>query len=334
MSLVFTDGFDVGDVAIKWLKESNTTAISPGRHGTGRHIRITGASSDDATRAFAAQSKLFIGFAFRTSHILGQDVVALYGDAGLTTHHVLELNSSGLLRANRGATIIATGTTQLFPNVWYYIEIEATVSDVSGVFNVRLNGATSNEISFTGDTKNGGTATTLDKVGLQSPSGSAARLADFDDLYIANDSGSLNNTWLGDTRIQTLRPNGAGATTQLTPTGSANNWENVDDDPYNTATYNSSATVGQRDTYTLTDLIASTVTVKGVVNNLIAGSTDATPTNLKGVVRSAGTNYDDSTYPLAAAPLTYQTPRDVDPATSAAWTVAAVNALEAGAEVV
>lgn len=59
-----------------------------------------------------------------------------------------------------------------------------------------------------------------------------------------------NSGRMGNEFIVAVKPTGAGALTQLTPTGSANNWENVDDIPAVTAAYNEATAANQEDTYT------------------------------------------------------------------------------------
>jgi hypothetical protein len=59
-----------------------------------------------------------------------------------------------------------------------------------------------------------------------------------------------NSGRLGDEFIVAVVPNGAGAFTQLTPTGSANNWDNVNDIAPSTATFNQANAANEQDTYT------------------------------------------------------------------------------------
>ena len=97
----------------------------------------------------------------------------------------------------------------------------------------------------------------------------------FDDLYVCDSAGSTNNGFLGDCRIDTIYPSGAGNYTQFTPsTGS--NYTCVDETAPNTTDYVDGATVGDRDSYALGNLSAlSSQTVYGVQVNAAILKDDA-----------------------------------------------------------
>jgi hypothetical protein len=152
-------------------------------------------------------------------------------------------------------------------------------------------------------------------------------------MYLLDDTGTTNNNFLGEVRIQTIFPTAAGSSTQLTPTGVANNWDNANDIPPNTATYNSSSTTGNRDTYTMGDLSAASVSVLAVQTSTIMKKLDAGIGNMKPALKSGVSVYYGATQSLSASPLLYLDKYENDPATSAAWTQASVNAAEFGAEV-
>src|SRR5262249_10906170 len=148
------------------------------------------------------------------------------------------------LCSGRGGAVLAFTPMAFGPNFWYYLEIGATVATSGGTATVRVDGKT--VISFTGNTKTAGTLHSTDAVswGFWSPS---LTTYSADDLYVCDATGTTNNNFLGDVRIQSLLPNGAGASTQFTPTGSGTNYLNVNDVPDVATTYNSSSTVGDRD---------------------------------------------------------------------------------------
>ena len=132
--------------------------------------------------------------------------------------------------------------------------------------------------------------------------------------------------------MQTLIPNGAGASTQFTPSSGAN-YTTVDELPYSATDYVQSNTSGNRDTYTFSDL-SNVGTIYGVQNNFIAKKTDAGSLSLKSAVKSGASVYYGSSAVLATNDATVSDTRSQDPNTSAAWTQSGVNALEAGFEVV
>jgi hypothetical protein len=212
--------------------------------------------------------------------------------------------------------------------------MRATISDAGGRCVVRVNGV--DIIDFTGDTKNGGTATQFDTIILGDIGTNTGPRATtyFDDFYVCDATGTTNNTFLGDIRIQTLTPVAAGNYTQFTPTGSANNWDTVNELPYSTADYSSASTVGQKDSYTMSDVLGTTGAIKGIQTNIIANKSDAGNATARSFVRVGATDYADLTRGLTTSTITYTSPRDINPATSAAWTASDVNGLESGIEIV
>jgi hypothetical protein len=94
-----------------------------------------------------------------------------------------------------------------------------------------------------------------------------------------------------------------------------------------------SSTVGQRDTYVLTDLPATVGTVYAVQNNVIAKRADATFVSLKPALKSGASVYYGTTVSLGVSDSVLQDLRTIDPSTAVSWTASGVNALESGFEV-
>lgn len=255
----------------------------------------------------------------------------MYGDAGGTLHANFIINANGSISIRRGSTVVATSvaTGLLVVGAWNYFEFTSTISDTVGVAEVRLNGVV--VVTFTGDTKNAGTGTNIDTVEVVGITG--ANNCWVDDLYILNDLGSAPyNAPLGDVRVYNSVPTGAGANTGLTPSTGAN-WAAVDELPPSATDFVSGSTVGTKDTYALADLPAGVGTIFGVQVVALAKKTDAGARSIKPLVRTGGTDYAGSTVALSVSDASIIDTRQVSPNTSAAWTVANVNALEAGVEI-
>jgi hypothetical protein len=198
-----------------------------------------------------------------------------------------------------------------------------------------MNGQTTDDVSFTGDTKNGGTATTIDKVLFHTGNGSVT-ITNIADVYILDGTGATNNNFLGDVAVRTLSPSGNGTDSQLmgSDANQVNNYLLVDEHPYSSTDYNGSATPGQRDTYALTDLAAGINTVYGVQLNGFMAKSDVSLGTAKLVVRAGGNLYSGTTRALSTSYVGYYDLYTTNPDTITAWTVSDVNSLEAGMEVV
>jgi hypothetical protein len=145
-------------------------------------------------------------------------------------------------------------------------------------------------------------------------------------------SGSYNNDFLGEVNVDAYLPDGAGNYAQLTPSAGSN-YACVDETDPNATDYVTSGTAGHIDTYTFTDMIGNNPIVKAVVNNLWALKSDSGTMYAKSKYRRGGTDYTGSNLTPSTTYTCLQNIYETDPATSAAWTKANVNASEFGVEV-
>jgi len=256
MTLLFQDGFDVGDWATKWTNSSMNGGSASGwaPYAGGQSFRRgQGSSAGYIAKSFTASATVVVGArVYFTSNFSGfpQRIFTLYGDSGATEHISIQTgNANDTLWLMRGGTNLATFTAAR--NGWMYLELKVTIHASAGTAEVKKDGVV--VATFSGQTKNGGTNASVDTIRLDSSTNSTGIDIYLDDLYVLNNSGSKNNDYLGDVRVTTTLPSGAGASTQWTPsTGS--NYDNVNDIPLSTSTYNSSAVAGQRDTYDMPNL--------------------------------------------------------------------------------
>lgn len=321
MALLFMDGFDAGDCRQKGYIISNPNWISSSastRFNEGYSMYMV-PSSISMRRDITPSSQVFVGFAIKIEY---NGSIGLCTDAGATIQLTLNFSTTGMT-LQRGGTVLGSYNYP-FANWGGYVELGGTIDPTSGSATVRLNGI--NVITFSGNTKNGGTSNTIDQL-YYFGNGTY-----FDDFYVCNSTGSApHNSFLGDVRIKTLAPDGAGSSTQFTPSSGAN-YTTVDELPYSATDYVSSSTVGNRDTYSVADL-SGTPTIYGVQNNVIAKKTDAGTVSLKPAIKSGTTVYYGSTQALGTTDSVISDIRPLDPNTSSSWSQASVNALESGFEV-
>lgn len=342
MALLFMDGFGGADSTSKWDISSTLLAFgSASPRTTGGYYGIFNNSSA-VSKTFPAASQVFFGHGMlSTGGGNGGNYVTFYGDGGATAHITVWRNTTSgclmILRGTTGGTFLTIGTTPIPDSTWCYIEVSVTISDTVGQVHVRLNGSTTDEVSFTGDTKSGGTNTTIDRVvvgsGTFAGGGDNSRISD---VYILNSLGTTNNTFLGDVAVRTLSPSGNGNSSQLIGSdgNSTDNYLLLDEHPPSTADYVGSATPGQKDTYAIQDLPAGVTTVYGYQVTGRMAKVDASLGQARYVLRSAGTDYTGTTRALSTAYNTYSDLYETDPATSTAWTVSGVNNAELGMEIV
>jgi hypothetical protein len=323
LALVFIEGFDHMTAAQATLKgwSNSPTSVSAGRFG-GQCAHADTAGATAATKTLpSTYTTLFVGFAWQTATIGAKDILVLKSGATLTFR--IGITAGGLLRIlNSSGTTIATGTTVLAPSTWYYIEAEAVINGASGTATAHLNGAA--EIAQT--TGNFGSVA-LD--GINYTSGGAGVVSQFDDIYACDTTTSVNNSFIGDSKVTTLFPTGDATYSQWTPSTGTAHWSLVDETtPDGDTSYVSDSTVGHIDSYT-TGGVAASDSVSGIQTVHYARKDDAATRQIAPFIRQASTDYVGTTDTLASSYLFYTQLYNLDPAGSS-WTSTNVNADEFG----
>lgn len=338
MTLQFVDSFDhyaTADVSQKY-SDHNSSGMSisagNGRRST-KSLRL-GQSGSSVTRVHSSHATWIVGFAFRFAALPGSYLAFLSFQDASTLHVDIRLGSDGTLRATRNGTTLATSSNALSANTFYYIETKVTIDDSAGVVEVRVNGSSTGWINITGqDTRNAANAT----ANLIKINGIGISNVDVDDLYICDGAGSVNNSFLGDVRVDCYLPDGNGNSSQLVGSdgNSTDNYLLVDEASQNGDTdYVQSSTVNNKDTYTFADMSHTPTSIFGTQLNMIAKKDDSGTRSIASVVRSGGSDYDGDTQALSAASyVDYRQIREVDPATSSAWTRTNLNSAEFGVKV-
>ncbi len=333
-ALVLMEGFDHMQASLVIAKgwSSSPSSVSTGRF-SGHAFRGAGPGIQSLKTLPSNYATLFCGFAFQqtTSATGAYDVVSL--NVGATRAFRIGISASNKLTiSNSGGTVIATGTTTIAANTWYYIEVKAFQSGASGTCELHLNGV-SGEIASTTGNFGSSNFDTVDVVGQAS----GQPVFDVDDLYVADTSGSSpRNTFLGDVRIVTVMPSSDGAHTAWTPSGAGTHFSKVNEIsgtyPDGDTTYNSDSTPGDIDSYGADD-IDSGATVFAVQVNLYARKDDANTRQIAPLIRQASTDYVGTTVTLGSSYAFFSQLYNQDPV-AADWTAANVNADEYGVKTI
>lgn len=141
------------------------------------------------------------------------------------------------------------------------------------------------------------------------------------------------------TTTAVLRPNGAGSSTQWTPSGCAQNWLCVSETTSDGDTTRvQSSTPGNVDQYALQDLTQTLGTVVSVTVTAVARyyavGCQFDPTLCYGDIKLNVNGYSGGTKALGGGYQTFSDTWTTNPATGQPWTIAQVNALQAGVELV
>lgn len=340
MALLFVDGFDhyaSADITKKWTTNSQgNIGATAGRRGGGAYV-FSGAGQ--LKKTVPTGSSFVIGCAVQfsatsTTPFVFREIFTLL-DAG-TYQCSLMVNADGTLSVTRSGSLIvlsgATSTLSLTLGAFHYIEWKVTIADsiAANSCKVRVNGVDWINVTTGQDTK-----ATANTTATQVQFGTVSSASWwFDDVYICDQSGSTNNDFLGDVRVDTLLPNGDGNYTSLTPSTGVSHYQLVDESTPNTSDYNESATATNKDSYQMVNLGALTSqTIYGIQVSGAALKDDAGIRSLKVGARSSSTDSVSAAQALSTSQLYYSNIHETDPATSTAWTESGVNAAESLFEV-
>jgi hypothetical protein len=337
MALLFIDGFDhyaTADITKKWATAgaNNTIESSSGRRSGGA-LRCT-STDNDLTRTFAATSTVIVGFAINPSAYAANGQLIQLMDSG-TVQCTLFLNTDGTLSVFRStSTAVTDGTSvaSIPTGSFSYIEFKVTIADSisAGSCKVRLNGVDIITVA-TGQDLKATSNTTANSLRLSSSSTLASTVLLFDDFYLCDATGSTNNDFLGDVRVDAIYPTADGNYSQFTPSTGSDHYALVDETTPNTTDYNDGTTVGHRDSYAMGNLSALTSqTVYGVQVNAAILKDDAGAKSAATFVRSSSTNGDGASAALSTSQVYVSQVFETDPNGSIAWTETTVNAMEAG----
>jgi len=335
MALLWIDGFDsygtttgaapspTGVLARQYTVNNEASIdIEDGRLGSGYSLEID-STAWIATPALTTNDTIIVGLAFKIADSDDADIIQLYDGGTLGVNLVYD---NGIFSIYRGSTLLESIPSHIKLNAWYWLELKVKSNDTTGTYEIRL--GETNILSGSGiDTK----ISTNAYHDIVRPGDNDVSI---DDLYICDGAGATNNDFLGNVKVQTLLPSGAGTTTQFTPLA-GNNYAAVDEEIIDDdTTYVESLTAAHKDTYAYGNLAAGIASIKGIQIDTCCRETDASSFDLITPIRSGATDYDDVAQTIGTTDyIVMHRVAELDPFTSAAWTETNINAAEFGIKV-
>lgn len=347
MTLQFIEGFELSTSANcysnKWQAFNNAGAFIAGRlHGTAAASGTPGTLTEWRTRSLGLQNTWTVGFGMQhpaATVVDDTDVYPLIVKRGTPAQIFFQWRkgTGNTFRFDiyRGATLLGS-TSDFVSQSWHYFEFQFKLDPATGTIEFRHN----TNVDFTAgpiDTADTGLAgADVFEISMMS---SALR---FDDIYILDDQGTINNDFLGDSVIEGRRPSGDGTPLDWSldngPGTFTNHWEGLDDTTCGTPQdFIFSSTIGHQDLLSFNALSFITGQVHGVMVNSSAVLDTTGSREYKHIARSGGTLYTGVGSSHTVASTSRQDFYDVletDPDTGVKWTIAGVNAADFGVEVV
>jgi hypothetical protein len=365
VGVIFVDSFDhydSADAGKKWLNfpsqySLTTTACRTGTQGLEGTSNSSGLIGDMFSQRFTATTEMIAGFALYLVRLPTSDFpIAFFidnvGPGDNTPAICIGLTSAGHLRIYGTSTLKSdnwTGTA-LTTGQWYYIEFKSkyhtstggSVGDTEIRVDYGSGPTVVNQIAANQTTNSGSGSGFIafgfgaDFFGTTSWTASSACFY-IDDVYLLDATTGVNTTYLGNSSVNCVYPNGAGASAQFTPLSGSTNYTEVDeailDDD---TTYVHTTGTGNRDTYTLGTMPNSPVEIFAVqlvpFARVDAGETTRT---MLSSLYIGSTYYDGAT--SGDLTSTYAAKINIwesNPATSTNFTRSDIQGMEAGVKLV
>jgi hypothetical protein len=245
-----------------------------------------------------------------------------------------QTNTNGTIMAKRGTgngTLLGTSSalTPLIQNVASYIEFGGTCSATVGTVNVFINGTS--VLALTGQNTQGQGGVIIGAVNLLG----AGNTNYVQDIYVADSTGTYNNSFLGeiDCTVSRVAGTGTAGLNQYTANGAATVWQSVNAvTPTDSTVYASDATASDRMSSTITPVTAPFIA--GVIHVSRMEKSDSGTRTAAQTITSNGVDSVSSTISPGTSYGYHIQPSQTDPNTNLPYTNSGFNALQIGVKTV
>lgn len=366
MALLFQDGFDMWGAdattfpSLGWVRYSGaananllTFTTAARRYGTvGKGMRGTQAGTVGGSTVadsqyllynigpeWTAGDDIYVGFSYRptTLNAAGQGLCG-FSNAGGDILFGIGITAAGYLelRENDASPVLeAAVSSALAEGAWSYIEIHLTnLAGDAEAIEVKINGVT--VISYA--TTILVAAALVDVVVGGCPEDQTNALlmglADFDDLYGLDDTGAIRNTYLGESRIETLFVDAEVTNTGYARTGGADIEDAMNTLDGDTSYYEADA-AADIVVFSSTETLENTpANIHAVAITHVTAKTDAGVRTVAPVIRETAVNYDGAAEAVSSSYGAFQDIWEQNPNGSVDWTRTTVEAADFGVKVV
>ena len=320
---------------------SNRMGYDPtgGRYGGGAILGGTTVASGLGWEfpALALGSTFYFGFWFRPTLTVGstQQIFCQLSTLNADTRILsLQHTVNGTVQATNNANAsVSSASGVLTTDTWHWIEGQVVIGTnaTNGSYDIRVNGST--VVSASGIDTFPATNNVVGEFKIYG----AQYARRFDDIVLWSGSGAAPNAFIGESRIDTLRPNADGGALGWTASAGSQ-YQCVDDvagSHNNDTDYISATTATTKSRFAMSNLPGTATTVHAVQVRGRARVTASQAKTLRGYINSSATEANGTTRGLQG---TYGVHRlgmfTTNPNGGGAWTDTTVNAVQAGVEVI
>lgn len=279
----------------------------------------------------AQPTTLFFGASVNSEVFNSTDIGFLLFREDANEHLRLSHNSS---TGNVEVFILGSTAGDFFmsDSQWHRLEVKLIVDGATGEVTIRLDGI--EVFTSSGINTQAGSNSWTDNIAFVSEANDPDVI--YDDVTCNDDQGSDNNDFLGDLRIETLRPDADTGQVDFVPQGAGDNFVEVDESlgPDNDTTYSSSNVVGAIDLYEVEDSIVNPSAIMAVLIRSTLKKSDAGARDTR-LLANTGTIGQGATNTLLTDYSNFNEIFETDPSTDGApFTLANVNAMQIGVEII
>lgn len=337
--LLFCDGMDhynATQAPSKWeLGNIMTYNATNGRFGGGSLASEANNTPKNASKLITSGSSFILGLALKVDTLIptSPSVICRLIDTATTQVDLrtTPLGQIAVYTNNSQVGVSAGGLITL--GVWNFIEWKVTIASSTGTNQcvVHLNNDEILNLTAVSTKTTGNTTANIFSIGQTVFTTGGFN---YDDVYVCDNTGSTNNDFLGDCRIETLYPSGAGNYTDFVANGAGTNWGCVSEHPADDdTTFVSSNNVNDIDSYAFTNPSGTPTAIFAIQANMRARKDNAGTRTFGRLVRISGTDYVGSGFALGTNYSLFREIIEQNPNTNAAWTSSDINGLEAGVKV-
>lgn len=276
---------------------------------------------------------LIVGFSFKAPHAsVYPPGIMLWLISPSGSNLTVDLNSDGSISLYVGGSFREQSSAGVIPhNDWVFFQLKVYCDNSNGTWEARIGNTT--VLQGTGDTQSGG-ENYYSRISISSITYQGDRQPHYDDLWICDSTGAAANDFLGPGhRVSTLNPSDDGDELDWTPNPWPDHVDNLDELVQDDTEYVESSTVDDIDLYDYESPGAMSQ-IKGLQVTTEAKPTDATPFDLKTVIKHDGTEDEDAGQLVGIGEyLAYRRLMEINPVTGVAWVRHDVDNLQAGVKV-
>ena len=336
--LLHMDGFDeyvaISDLYQEYVSLYLGQFLTTGGRFGGGAVYITNNNQYLSWGSPAPMTEIWTGIAYKilSSNIGNNAIVFAIGSVSSLEASVWYDPIGGNWTCWRGQqnTTLGSGFYPITLNTYHWVELHYKMSTTVGIMEVWVDGVRVVNLTGINSTQNSSTMFNVATIGSTYYSG----VGYYDDWYVLDTTGTYNNTRLGDSRIETLRPQSDAGPNDGVPSTAGPHYAMVDELQWSSSNnIVLGSTVGNAEVFGMTSLTTTPTNIHAVRVLAVAEKTDAGVLLANAIVISSNVEADGNSTTLTTTFNHVTNIFETDPNTGVPWAYAAVNAMDCGIKI-